>query len=134
MLLWLCLWEGERRTETRLTSQAALTGLPRVSLKTLASPVIVLGPQPLPSAQFFSPSFCAGSSGQAVTRPDTSAQCPAWLGHLGLELLVGANSRTWPSPVALMDFITRLRLLAGCLGEHSVALGSLLLPRKGTPL
>lgn len=98
-----CLWEGEKDCDKTDFSQAALRP-PRVKFgKPLASPGIALGPRPL-----LLPSFSVPRSGRApVARPSpglTPRLSAQPVGHLGLELLVGANSGAWPSPVALMGF------------------------------
>ena len=98
-----CLWEGEKDCDKTDFSQAALRP-PRVKFgKPLASPGIALGPRPL-----LLPSFSVPHSGRApVARPSpglTPRLSAQPVGHLGLELLVGANSGAWPSPVALMGF------------------------------
>lgn len=88
MLLWLFM--GRREKDCDKTD---FTGSPQASQgkvwKTPGFPCHCPWPSAPPSAQFFSPSFCAGSSDQAVTRPDTSAQCPA-CGPLGARVTGGS--------------------------------------------
>ena len=101
----LQLFMGRREKDCNKTdfSQAALRR-PRVKFgKPLASPGIALGPRPP-----LLPGFSVPLSGRApVARPSpglTPRLSAQPVGHLGLKLLVGANSGAWPSPVALMGF------------------------------
>lgn len=76
---------------------------------------LALGPSSCPVR---SPSFWEGSSGQAVVRPDTSAQCPA-CGPLGARVTGGSSFRSLAQPCGFDGISSpRPHSLAGCLGER----------------